>query len=93
MRQKTASPDQITYRGQWLAQTFYRYFQAFFTLSLSPFKNGNAWDNLMMVLLEMLSRAYYTERTAETFEALQPVDQAAVEKLAQAAFAIEPGKR
>ncbi len=46
----------------------------------------------MMVLLEMLSRAYYTERTAETFEALQPVDQADVEKLAQAAFEIELGE-
>ena len=55
------------------------------------FRAEEAWDNLMMVLLEMLSRAYYTERTAETFEALQPVDQAAVEKLAQAAFAIELG--
>ena len=30
------------------------------------FRAEEAWDNLMMVLLEMLSRAYYTERTAET---------------------------
>jgi nitrite reductase/ring-hydroxylating ferredoxin subunit len=56
------------------------------------FRAEEAWDNLMMVLLEMLSRAYYTERTAETFESLQPVDQAAVEKLAQQAFEIELGK-
>ena len=34
------------------------------------FRAEEAWDNLMMVLLEMLSRAYYTERTAETYEAL-----------------------
>jgi nitrite reductase/ring-hydroxylating ferredoxin subunit len=56
------------------------------------FRAEEAWDNLMMVLLEMLSRAYYTERTAETFESLQPVDQAAVEKLAQEAFEIELGE-
>jgi nitrite reductase/ring-hydroxylating ferredoxin subunit len=57
------------------------------------FRAEEAWDNLMMVLLEMLSRAYYTERTAETYEALQPVNQAEVEKLAQAAFEIEVGDR
>ncbi len=56
------------------------------------FRAEEAWDNLMMVLLEMLSRAYYAERTAETFEAPQPVDQAAVEKLAQEAFEIEQGE-
>lgn len=56
------------------------------------FRAEEAWDNLMMVLLEMLSRAYYTERTAETYEALQPVDQADVESLAKAAFDIEVGE-
>jgi len=56
------------------------------------FRAEEAWDNLMMVLLEMLSRAYYTERTAETFESVQPVDQAAVEKLAKEAFGIELGE-
>jgi nitrite reductase/ring-hydroxylating ferredoxin subunit/hemoglobin-like flavoprotein len=56
------------------------------------FRAEEAWDNLMMVLLEMLSRAYYAERTAETYEALQPVDQADVEKLAKEAFAIEVGE-
>jgi nitrite reductase/ring-hydroxylating ferredoxin subunit/hemoglobin-like flavoprotein len=55
------------------------------------FRAEEAWDNLMMVLLEMLSRAYYTERTAETYEALQPVNQADVEKLAKAAFEMEVG--
>ena len=34
-----------------------------------------AWDKLMMVLLEMLSRAYGNEREAESFDALVPVDQ------------------
>jgi len=56
------------------------------------FRAEEAWDNLMMVLLEMLSRAYYTERTAETYEALQPVNQADVEKLAKAAFELEVGE-
>lgn len=45
-----------------------------------------AWDNLMMVILEMLSRAYGTEREAETFDALVPIDQGAVEQLAEEAF-------
>lgn len=56
------------------------------------FRAEEAWDNLMMVLLEMLSRAYYAERTAETYEALQPVDQADVEKLARAAVEMEVGE-
>lgn len=56
------------------------------------FRAEEAWDNLMMVLLEMLSRAYYTERTVETYEALLPVNKAEVEKLAKAAFEIEMGK-
>lgn len=56
------------------------------------FRAEEAWDDLMMVLLEMLSRAYYAERTAETYEALQPVDQAGVEKLARAAFEMEVGE-
>jgi nitrite reductase/ring-hydroxylating ferredoxin subunit/hemoglobin-like flavoprotein len=51
-----------------------------------------AWDNLMMVLLEMLSRAYGEERVAETFEALQPVNQAEVEALAKKAFELEQGE-
>ncbi|HEX7594330.1 MAG TPA: protoglobin family protein [Anaerolineae bacterium] len=37
-----------------------------------------AWDKLMMVILEMLSRAYGAEREAETFDALVTVDQDAV---------------
>ena len=50
-----------------------------------------AWDNLMMVLLEMLSRAYGTERTAEPYDALLPVDRKAVEELAAQAFEHERG--
>jgi nitrite reductase (NADH) small subunit len=54
------------------------------------FRAEEAWDKFMMVLLEMLSRAYSAERTAEKFE-VQPVDQAQVERLAAAAFQIEHG--
>lgn len=56
------------------------------------FRAEEAWDNLMMVLLEMLSRAYGAERTAETFEALLPVDIESVKKMALAAFDIEQGE-
>lgn len=56
------------------------------------FRAEEAWDNLMMVLLEMLSRAYGAERSAETFEALQPVDVESVKKMALAAFDIEQGE-
>src|SRR5512142_1307926 len=51
-----------------------------------------AWDKLMMVLLEMLSRAYGNEREAESFDALVPVDQDAVARLADTAFQTEEGK-
>lgn len=45
-----------------------------------------AWGKLMMVILEMLSRAYGGEREAETFDALVAVDQSAVAHLAEHAF-------
>jgi nitrite reductase/ring-hydroxylating ferredoxin subunit/hemoglobin-like flavoprotein len=48
-----------------------------------------AWDRLIMVILEMLARAYGGEREAETFDALVKVDQQAVERLAQEAFDFE----
>jgi nitrite reductase/ring-hydroxylating ferredoxin subunit len=51
-----------------------------------------AWDKLMMVILEMLSRAYGTEREAETFDALVKVDQSAVSNLAREAFEREHDK-
>jgi nitrite reductase/ring-hydroxylating ferredoxin subunit len=50
-----------------------------------------AWDKLMMVILEMLSRAYGNEREAETFDALQPIDLKAVDELAEEAFEHENG--
>lgn len=56
------------------------------------FKAEEAWDNLMMVLLEMLSRAYGGERTPETFDALQHVDHAEVAAMAQKAFELEQGE-
>lgn len=51
-----------------------------------------SWDKLMMVILEMLSRAYGTEREAETFDALVKIDQDAVEHLATEAFEHEHDK-
>jgi nitrite reductase/ring-hydroxylating ferredoxin subunit/hemoglobin-like flavoprotein len=45
-----------------------------------------AWDKLMMVILEMLARAYGTEREIERFDALVPVDRADIERLAQLVF-------
>lgn len=41
-----------------------------------------AWDKLLMVILEILARAYGEERETESFDALVPVDQAAITKLA-----------
>ncbi|MBI5301882.1 MAG: Rieske 2Fe-2S domain-containing protein [Chloroflexi bacterium] len=46
----------------------------------------DAWDKLLMVILEMLARAYGTEREAETFDALVSVDTSAVSALAQHAY-------
>lgn len=54
------------------------------------FRAEEAWDKFMMVLLEMLSRAYSAERTAEKFE-VQPVDRAQVEKLTAEAIQIDHG--
>lgn len=51
-----------------------------------------AWDKLMMVILEMLSRAYGSERETETFDAIIKVDQAAVSHLAEHAFEHEHDK-
>ena len=55
------------------------------------FRAEEAWGKFMMVLLEMLSRAYNTERNVEKFEAIQGVDQAQVEELAAQAFETEEG--
>lgn len=48
-----------------------------------------AWDKLMMVVLEMLSRAYYNERAPETFDALVAVDSKHIAALAEQAVAQE----
>ena len=50
-----------------------------------------AWDKLMLVILEMFSRAYGNEREAETFDAIQPVDEQMVERLAEEAVELEEG--
>ncbi len=55
------------------------------------FQAEEAWDKLMMVLLELLARAYGNEREAEKFDALQPVNAGAVVSLAEHAFDHELG--
>jgi nitrite reductase (NADH) small subunit len=56
------------------------------------FEAEEAWDNLMMVLLEMLSRAYGGERAPETFDDLHPVDHSEVAAMARKAFDLEQGE-
>jgi 3-phenylpropionate/trans-cinnamate dioxygenase ferredoxin component len=48
-----------------------------------------AWDKLLMVILEVLTSAYNPERETETFDALATVDNGAVTRLAAAAAARE----
>ncbi len=48
-----------------------------------------AWGKFMMVLLEMLSRAYNPERMVDKADALLAVDREQVERLAAEAFEIE----
>lgn len=55
------------------------------------FKTMEAWDKLMMVILEMLSRAYGQERDPEAFYALEQVDKDWLGKLAKEAVALEDG--
>ncbi len=50
-----------------------------------------AWSKFMMVLLEMLSRAYNPERMADKADGLLTVDREQVERLAAQAFEIERG--
>lgn len=45
-----------------------------------------AWDKLMMVLLELLARAYEHEREAESFDSLIEVDGESMARLAEHAF-------
>ena len=51
-----------------------------------------AWSKFMMVLLEMLSRAYNPERMVDKADALLTVDPEQVERLAAEAFEIEHGE-
>jgi hypothetical protein len=50
-----------------------------------------AWNMLMMVILEMLSRAYGEEHEAEVYDRLQPVDLEAVRQLAVDTYEIGLG--
>jgi nitrite reductase/ring-hydroxylating ferredoxin subunit/hemoglobin-like flavoprotein len=50
-----------------------------------------AWDKLLMVILEMLARAYGNEREAESFDPMQAIDQGMVQRLAQEAVELEQG--
>jgi len=55
------------------------------------FPAAEAWDKLMMVVLELLARAYGQEREPERFDPLIPVDHAWVSSLARGAVAKEHG--
>jgi nitrite reductase/ring-hydroxylating ferredoxin subunit/hemoglobin-like flavoprotein len=59
--------------------------------SMVEFPAAEAWDKLMMVILELLARAYGQEREAEGFDALVPVDKEWVVGLAKSAVAKEHG--
>jgi nitrite reductase/ring-hydroxylating ferredoxin subunit len=59
--------------------------------SVVEFPAGEAWDKLMMVILELLARAYGQEREAETYDALVPVDKDWIGGLAKGAVAKEQG--
>ncbi len=48
-----------------------------------------AWDKLLMVVLEVLARAYSSERESETFDPLVPVDTNYVAQLAQQAVDLD----
>jgi nitrite reductase/ring-hydroxylating ferredoxin subunit/hemoglobin-like flavoprotein len=48
------------------------------------FRAGEAWDKLMMVILELLARAYGHEREAATFDPLVPVDRESIAEMAEA---------
>lgn len=56
------------------------------------FRAVEAWDKLMMVILELLARAYGNEREAETFQPLVTVDADLVTRLASEAVEHELGQ-
>jgi nitrite reductase (NADH) small subunit len=45
-----------------------------------------AWNMLMMVILEMLARAYETETDFEAYESIQSIGQASIEQMALEAY-------
>ncbi len=51
-----------------------------------------AWNKLMMVILELLARAYGNEKEEEDYAALAPVDTDQVERLAHEAYRLEHDK-
>ncbi len=51
-----------------------------------------SWNKLLMIVLEMLSRAYGHEREADSFDPIVGVDESSVERLAQEAFRKEHDK-
>ena len=56
------------------------------------FRAVEAWDKLMIVILEILSRAYSEDKELAASEPLAAVDQQMVARLALAAFAREQGE-
>jgi nitrite reductase/ring-hydroxylating ferredoxin subunit/hemoglobin-like flavoprotein len=60
--------------------------------SMVEFPAAEAWDKLMMVILELLARAYGQEREAENYDPLVQVDQAWLGGLARGAVAKEQGE-
>ncbi|MFN8466525.1 MAG: Rieske 2Fe-2S domain-containing protein [Caldilineaceae bacterium] len=60
--------------------------------SVVEFPAGEAWDKLMMVILELLARAYGREHEPENYEALVAVDKDWLGNLAKGAVAKEFGE-
>ena len=60
--------------------------------SVVEFPAGEAWDKLMMVVLELLARAYGQEREPESYQALVAVDKDWLGSLAKGAVAKEFGE-
>ena len=60
--------------------------------SVVEFPAGEAWDKLMMVILELLARAYGQEREPENYAALVAVDKDWLGNLAKGAVAKEFGE-
>lgn len=55
-------------------------------------KTAEAWNKLMMVVLEMLARAYGHEKEPEDFDPVTPVDEAEVHRLSEEAYRLEHDK-